>query len=174
MQERNAQYKAQSAQNKAIREANTDNTNRTGFQVGLLNIQRGQKIRQLTQRGADIGQAELQTLSTSSNNAAASGNVGASVDAVRSDAQLQFERARGDLQLDNEIEAFNYNTALHDLIQGGQDKLVDYVKATGPSDGAILGNALISVAGTYASSRMSLGLGNAPTAQAQPTASFRR
>jgi hypothetical protein len=158
-QERNAQYKAQIAQNKAIREANLENTTRTGFAVGLLNVQRGERIRQLAQRRADLGQAELMELSSTGNNAAASGTVGASVDAVQTDIALQFNRARGQIQIENEIEAQNYNTALYELFQGGRDKLIDEVEPTGAKDAAIVGKAVISAVGTYYGDKMSLGLG---------------
>lgn len=171
-QQRNAQYEAQIAQNKAIREANIENTNRTGFQVGLLNVQRGERIRQLAQRQADLGQAELMELSSTGNNAAASGTVGASVDAVQADIQLQYERARGQIDLENEIEAQNYNTALYDLFQGGRDKLIDYVKPSGASDAAIVGKAVVSAVGTYYGDKMSLGLGKQGGTN-QPATSFR-
>lgn len=174
-QKNNAGYKDQIGQNKAIREANLANTGRVGFQVGLLNIQRGQRLRQASQARADLSQAEILAASESGNNAAASGTVGASVDAVQMDVQLQFERARAELDLGNEMDALNFNTALHDLIQGGQDSLIDPVKTTGMSDAAIVGKAVVSAVGTYYSDKMQLGLGksNAPT-QAAPAASFRR
>lgn len=174
-QNRTAQYKAQTAQNKAIREANTENFNRTGFQVGLLNVQKGERIRQLSQRKADLGQAELAELSTTANNAAASGTIGASVDAVQTDVQLQFDRALGQIELENEIEAQNYNTALYELFQGGRDKLVEGVKPSGASDAAIVGKAAISAVGTYYGDKMSLGLGKKDTTQqgSRPAISFR-
>lgn len=159
-QKRNAEYESQIAQNKAIRKANLENTNRTGFQVGMLNVQRGQKLRQLTQQAAEIGQSELMELSAAGNNAAASGTIGASVDAVQNDIALQYERARAGIQLENEIEALNYNTALYDLLQGGQDKLVGHVKASGASDAAIVGKAAVSAVGTYYGDKMQLGLGS--------------
>lgn len=165
-QQRSAQYEAQAAQNKAIREANLLNTQRVGFQVGILNVQRGEQVRQLAQRKAEVGQAELQELSSAGNNAAASGTVGASVDAVQSDIQLQFERARTGIEIENEIETQNFNTALYELLQGGQDQLIKAVKPNGPSDLAILGGAAASAAGSYFGSKMSLGLGSAtPTQQ---------
>jgi hypothetical protein len=81
------------------------------------------------------------------------------VDAVQTDIQLQFNRARGQLQLENEIEAQNYNTALYELFQGGRDKLIDAVEPPGASDAAIVGKAAISAIGTYYGDKMSLGLG---------------
>lgn len=158
-QQNNANYKAQTAQNKAIREANTKNVQNLGFQVGLLNVQRGQRIRQLSQRKADLGQAELLEVGAVANNAAASGTVGASVDAVESDAQLQFERARAALSQEDEIESLNYNTALHDLLVGGRDSIISHVKPSGMSDMAMIGRAAISAVGQYYGDKMQLGLG---------------
>lgn len=163
-QQQGAQQKAATAQNKAIREANRENTIKTGFQVGLLNVQRGQRLMQRTQRMAEVGQGELIEAGAAGNNAAAAGTVGASVDAVQQDIELKFDRMRDSLELENEIEAFNYNTALHDVLQGGQDKLVDYVRPGGQSGYAILGQAAISTAGSYYGSKMSLGLGQQSTA----------
>lgn len=164
-QERNAQYKAQIAQNKAIREANLENTQRVGFKVGLLNVQRGERLRQLAQRKSELGQAELQELSAAGNNAAASGTVGASVDAVQTDIALQFERARTGIQIENEIEAVNFNTALYELFQGGRDQLIKAVKPEGASDAAIVGKAVVSAAGSYFGGQMNLGLGQQTTTQ---------
>lgn len=164
-QQAGAQAKSEIAQNKAIREANTTNTIRTGFQVGMLQVQKGQKTFQRAQRSSELSQDELNRLSSTANTAAAAGNVGASVDAVQSDIELQFDRARASLSLEGEIEAQNYNTALQDLIQGGQDRLGSAVKSSAPSGLAVLGSAAISTAGTYYGSKMSLGLGTQSNTQ---------
>lgn len=157
--QRNADYKTQIAQNKAIREANTQNMIRTGYEVGMLNVQKGQKLMELQQRRAMVREAELADLSSAQNNAAASGTVGASVDAVLSDVRMQYDRARADISAENEIDALNFNTALHSTIQGGIDALKQSVRPTGMSDMAMLGRAVVAGASQYAGDKMSLGLG---------------
>lgn len=157
--QRNADYKTQIAQNKAIREANTKNMIRTGYEVGMLNVQKGQKLMELQQRRAMVREAELADLSSAQNNAAASGTVGASVDAVLSDVKMQYDKARADISAENEIDALNFNTALHSTIQGGIDALKQSVRPTGMSDMAMLGRAVVAGASQYAGDKMSLGLG---------------
>lgn len=157
--QRNADYKTQIAQNKAIREANTKNMIRTGYEVGMLNVQKGQKLVELQQRRATVREAELADLSYAQNNAAASGTVGASVDAVLSDVRMQYDKARADISAENEIDALNFNTALHSTIQGGIDALKQAVRPTGMSDMAMLGRAVVAGASQYAGDKMSLGLG---------------
>ena len=157
--QRNADYKTQIAQNKAIREANTKNMIRTGYEVGMLNVQKGQKLMELQQRRAMVREAELVDLSSAQNNAAASGTIGASVDAVLTDVKMQYDKARADISAENEIDALNFNTALHSTIQSGIDALKQGVKPTGMSDMAILGRAVVAGASQYAGDKMSLGLG---------------
>ena len=157
--QRNADYKTQIAQNKAIREANTKNMIRTGYEVGMLNVQKGQKLMELQQRRAMVREAELADLSSAQNNAAASGTVGASVDAVLSDVRMQYDKARADISAENEVDALNFNTALHSTIQGGIDALKQSVRPTGMSDMAMLGRAGVAGASQYAGDKMSLGLG---------------
>lgn len=158
-QERNAQYKAQGEQSKAIREANRKNAIRTAFNVGMLNVQRGQQAKELVQRKADLGQQEISAVGSAAANAAASGTIGASVDAVQSDIQKQFEKARAQVSEENEINALNFNTQLYDLITGGQDSMITAKKPTGASDLAIVGNAAAEMANKYFSAKMDLGLG---------------
>ena len=170
-QENNAKYKAQAQQSKALREANRINTERTGFQVGLLQVQKGQRLKRLQQQKAQLGQDELSALSTSANNAAAAGQVGSSVDAVQLDIELQYERAKTQIEEENEANAYNYNMELAQLIQQGQDALNTGVKPQGKSDLAIVGTAAIQAFSSYASANMNLGLGTGQVAagrQVQP------
>lgn len=147
-------------QNKAILEANRENQKRTGFQVGLLNVQRGQRLRQLSQQKSDLSVSELSELSAAANNAAASGTVGSSVDAVQSDVRMQYDRARDQLGLESELEDFNYTTQLYEILQAGRDKLVDGVKFKGPSQLSMLGNAAMEAGSMYLGGQMNLGLGS--------------
>ncbi len=158
-QENNAKYKAQGQQSKALREANRINTDRTGFQVGLLQVQKGQRLKRLQQQRAQLGQDRLSASGAAANNAAAAGQVGASVAAVQLDIELQFERAKTQIEEQNEADAYNYNVELAQLIQAGQDALNTGVAPQGKSDLAIVGTAAAAAFSSYASGSMNLGLG---------------
>jgi hypothetical protein len=165
MQENKAQLKAQIAENRAIRKANKINTDRTGFQVGLLNVQRGQQVRQQIQNKADLGSSELSVAGTASNNAAAAGNVGASADAVQSDIQMRFDRARAELAQAGEVEALNFNTQLYSTLEQGIDNLQQARKVESKGIGEMLLTTGLQMGGQYLGAKMQLGLGEATQPQ---------
>ncbi|QQO90805.1 internal virion protein A [Pseudomonas phage Misse] len=157
-------------QSKAIMEANTKNFQQTAFRVGLLNVQKAQEVRALEQRKFDASAQEQSVLGTAAVNAAASGTIGASVDAVQSDIQMAFDKVRAQINDENELNAQNYNTALYDLITEGQNQTVTSAQFRAAPKGAsqlqMAGNAAIQVAGNYLMQRMDLGLGPKPGAVA--------
>ncbi len=143
----------------AIREANDKNFSRTMFRAGMLDLQRADELRLLSQRKADLGTQEAQALGATANNAAASGTVGASVDAVQSDVQAQFDRARATISEDAERNLETFNMQLQDIVQNGQDQLQSVRKFRPVRTGEMLLNTAISVGSVYAGQSMSLGLG---------------
>lgn len=157
------------AQSKAIMEANTKNVQATAYRAGMLNVQKAQEVRALEQRKFDAGAQEQAALGTSAVNAAASGTIGASVDAVQSDIQMAFDRVRGQISAENELNALNYNTALYDLITEGQNSIITAAQfrsaPKGQSQLGMLGNAALSVASSYVTQKMDLGLGSQAQAQ---------
>lgn len=161
-QQRNAEAKGASSDNKAIREANVKNFTNTTFRVGLLNVQKAQQKKELQQVKADLGSAELQASSTAANNAAASGTVGASVDAVQTDIQQAYDRQLALVNEENEANAQNYNTALYDLITNGSNSINPGRKFKGASDFALVANTALAVGSRYMGAKMDLGLGNSP------------
>ena len=161
------------AESKAIQDANQRNFQASAFRVGMLNVQKAQEVRALEQRRFETISQEQSALGTAAVNAAASGTIGASVDAVQSDIQMAFDRMRGQINEENELNALNYNTALYDLVTEGQNQLVTaseyrrsevYKPQKLISGWGMLGNAAMSVGGMYLSQRMDLGLGPQPKA----------
>lgn len=157
------------AESQAAREANLKNFQSTAFRVGLLNVRKAQEVRALQQRKFDTGAEEQQALGTAAVNAAASGTVGSSVDAVQSDIQMAFDKVRAQISDENELNALNFNTDLYDLITNGQNSQVNVGKfrnaPKGQSQLSMAGNAAFQVAGTYLGAKMDLGLGSAPKTQ---------
>lgn len=156
-------------ESKAIMEANTKNFQATAFRVGMLNVQKAQEVRALEQRKFEAGAQEQAALGTSAVNAAASGTIGASVDAVQSDIQLAFDRVRAQISDENELNALNYNTALYDLITEGQNQTITSAQFRNAPKGSnqlgMLGDAGMQIAGMYLSQKMDLGLGSKPKPQ---------
>lgn len=161
-QQNNAAAAASVAEGKAVKEANLKNFTNTAFSVGLLNVQKGQQTKELAQRKADLGADELGALGTAAVNAAASGTVGASVDAVQTDIQMAYDRQLGLVNEENELNAQNYNTALHDLITNGQNQIQTPGKPQTTGQWAMLAGAAMAAGSKYASSKMDLGLGKTP------------
>lgn len=163
------------AQSKAIMEANRKNFQQATYRVGMLNVQKAQEVRALEQRKFDAGAQEQAVLGSASVNAAASGTIGASVDAVQSDIQMAFDKVRAQINDENELNALNYNTALYDLVTNAENssQTAYYRKEQGgPSQWQMLGNAGMQVAGMYLSQRMDLGLGSKPQPQPAPSGNF--
>lgn len=157
------------AESKAIMEANRKNFQQTTYRIGMLNVQKAQEVRALEQQKFEVGAQEQQALGSASVNAAASGTVGASVDAVQSDIQMAFDKVRDQITDENELNALNYNTALYDLITNGQNELITQAQFRKAPGGAsqlqMLGNAAMEVASKYVSQKMDLGLGSKPKPQ---------
>lgn len=144
---------------RAIKKANTENTIRTGYQVGLLNVQRGQNRQRRQQQFADLGVQKSSQIGTATANQAASETVGSSADAVLFDIKMQIDRDRAALENDLLTDEFNFNTQLADTVQAGIDSLTQPDKYKPKSLGSMLLGAAISVGTQYAQDRMSLGLG---------------
>ncbi len=154
--------------NKTIAETNLHNTIRTGYRVGILNIQRGQARKAATQSAFDITKISKQVMGTNAANAAASGNVGASVDAVSNDIRKKMDEASIAVDENMSLTEQNYDTQLNDLITAGQDSLqyarkIDYEPQRTASTAAYVFGAVANTgaqfATQYATANMSLGLG---------------
>lgn len=166
--------------NKQIGENNLQNTIRTGYRVGILNVQRGAAKAEAVKMGYDVGVKAQQVLGANYANASASGGVGNSVDAVVSDIQKRVDEAQLDVEDRYDDANFNFDLQLNDMIQRGQDALqTPYEIPKGPKYASALGGALGALAGSaaqygqqYASSNMSLGLGSTSTRATTPMINF--
>ncbi len=154
--------------NQQIGETNLQNTIRTGYRVGILNVQRGAAKAEAVKMGFGITTKAQSVLGSNAANAAASGNVGSSVDAVATDIQSKVDEAQIDVQDHYDDTNFNFDLQLNDMIQRGQDALqTPYKIPKGPKYSNALTGALMGLADSavqygsqYAQSNMSLGLGD--------------
>lgn len=155
------------ADNKAIAEANLTNQIRTGYRVGLLNVQMGQAKKRIMQEGLDLSKMREQALGAATANAAAAGTIGPSVDAVINDIEQRTQQASAAMSADAEQTADNFGTQLTEMLWAGEDALrspeTHYAIRNAMPQGfkaseAIVG-ALIDTAGSYMSAKMTLGLG---------------
>ena len=106
-------------------------------------------------RQAQLQSGQQQTL------AAASGTIGASVDAVQNDIQRQDEVQRAQLATDLDTQLFNLRSQANAAYSDATNNLGTAVKA--PSTGSIIGNSLLnaglSTGAEYLGARMQFGAG---------------
>lgn len=147
--------------------ANLANAVRGTYRAGLLNLQEGQYKKSAIQQGFDMSVAGADALGKVSANAAASGTVGASVDAVLNDVEQRVGEALAQQVDVAEVVQFNFDVQREEIqseVERGQYQMVT---ADLQSDKDIYKNALISGALTagsmYTSSQMSLGPGKSPS-----------
>jgi hypothetical protein len=155
--------------NDAVVKSNLENTIRTGFRVGLLNLQLGQSRKEVIQSGFDTTVAGKAALGASSANAAAANAIGSSVDIVQNDINQRLGEADAMLDEDWDLIRQNFNIDLEGTVMQGKDALQGAVGSVykTPSTGSMLMSAglsaLGSFAGNYATRSMSLGLGTPAT-----------
>lgn len=167
MQQQKFAYDRNTADNKAIAEANLTNTIRTGFRVGILNVQRAQAKKKAIQDGFDVSVTRQQALGAANANAAAAGTIGSSVDAVANDIEQRVGQATNNIATNFEQTEVNFDTQLQDMLWSAQDALrspekIDMITPTMPSGfswGEAIAGAAIDVGADYASAAMKLGLG---------------
>lgn len=155
--------------NRAIGEANTLNTIRTGYKVGLLNLQTARLKELAAKEGWDATLRTSEMLGQSEAMAAASGTVGSSVDIISSNIRKKSAEAQiaVDVNLTDTLE--NQNIQLNAIVQAGIDSMQsveDVLDLNGISTrsysgtsifGAGLAGGVAAGANLYASSQMSLG-----------------
>lgn len=167
LQQQQLSWDKNSADNKAIAEANLTNTIRTGYRVGILNLQRAQAKKKAVQDGYDISVTRQQALGAASANAAAAGTIGSSVEAVAADIEQKIGQATNNLAGNYDVTAANFDTGLQDLLWNGEDALRSPEKAymtklNAPQGFSYLGAAFdagMSMAEDYFSNKMSMGMG---------------
>lgn len=141
-----AEVKQITAQNLAL-------STRNAYMTGLMNMQLGLTRRQLAKQGADVRSAGLQAKGMLEANAAASGTIGASVEAARSDIQSKVDEAGQTVQDQWEMTLTNYNNDLESNRISMQNSIVN-PRTSSYRGASILDNILgstLSVAGSFAS-----------------------
>lgn len=159
-------YRNNSAANKLIEETNLQNTIRTGYKVGISNIQRGMMRTAMAQQGLGVSVQKESLLGAINANAAASETGGASIDAVASDMRKKADEALINVQENAKTNEFNMDTQLTDIVNQGIDslqnaRLMDYA---GPKEASyfqqFLGAALptaMNYGAQWLGANMSLG-----------------
>lgn len=169
-----------SAANDAQIEANTTNTLAAHYRAGLIKMQEGIAKKQAAADRHLMKRTAAQALGAVNANAAASGTIGASVDAVAQDVERNLGEALVQADEAWDIQAMNYRTALIDnytnlqnMLGSGQNAAFvmtperDMVYQQNgvqmpnlPSAGDIIMGGLIQGFGQYAAMKTQLGLGN--------------
>lgn len=151
-------------ENLGIAEQNLQGQVRSAYRVGLTRLGMAYQQRQLALQNTQAREAGLRAASEAEANAAAVGAIGASADAVKTDVDREvgdFLAAQADQR---ELVNLNYNTQIEAISQEARARIVHPRKLKVPSDWEIWGQSALSgavSAGTaYASSKLSLGLGN--------------
>lgn len=160
------QYDAEARQVKA---QNLALTQRNAYMTGLMNMQLGLTKKQLAQQGADVRSAGLQAKGMLEANAAASGTIGASVEAARSDIDSKVAQAGQTVADEWEQTLTNYNNDLESMRLNALNAVVR-PRETSYKGASLLDNILgaalstgANFASNYALQSMRLDLGKVST-----------
>lgn len=143
-------------------------TIRNSYSTSLANLQLGLRKRQLSQQGADIGAATLAAQGDAALGIAATSSIGQSTNAITSDIAMKSQTALDMTtdQFENDVDNYNRELQLMVINTDASAPTVRENTYNGPSDGEMLGSAILggiaSFAGSYAMRKMSLGLGDKP------------
>jgi len=166
---------ATSSTNEAIQTANLTNTIRTGYKVGLINLQRANTKKQAIQAGYDVSVKGADALAATQNNAAASGTVGSSVDAAADNVKKKVDDSQIGIDQSFMQEMLNANLQIEQTVNQGIDSLQSArkVNQTMPTTANAFTSALIGGASTafsmYAASSMSTGAASSTAASSTGT-----
>lgn len=153
------------AEGEAITKERINQTVRNSYSTALGQMQLALKKRQFAQQGSEISAARLVAKGDADANAAASGSIGASVNAVSEDINMKAQSALDMTQDAFENEVQNSNRELEMMVINTNESApnVREVSYNGPSMGQLVGGAVlggaVQFAGAYAQRKMSLGLG---------------
>lgn len=162
----------QRKQNDAIAKADLQSLINANFTAGLLNLQRSMQKRQTAADIARLGETKLQALASAEVASAASGTIGASVNAVAADIKMKVGEAILEQRDQNDMNTLNHQTNLYQLYQNFLDTQQEIDTSTPdipgmpPKYGAVTASAGqyglaagINYMGDYLMRRMSLGGG---------------
>ena len=163
------------AEGEAIRKERLNTSIRNSYSTALSQMNLGLKKRQLSQQNADISAAGLTAKADATLANAATGSVGATTDAVLSDInqKVQFAKDQTTDQFENAVENYNMDLKMMVLNTEQSAPTMRPVQQDGPSNLQMLGGAVISGIGQFASSyalrKIQLGLGDRPTGAQVPS-----
>lgn len=172
-------YSASSAKSSAIKSANSaskaegeaiakERINKTlsnAYNTAFEQLQLGLQKKQLSQQSANLSAAALAARSDAETANAATSSIGATTAAVVADINQKADAAQAQIDASWETSMTNFNNNLEMMVLN-TDQSAPNVRQNvynGPSDGEILGGAIIgglsSFASGYAMKKMSLGAG---------------
>lgn len=160
------------AEGEAVVRDRLNTTIRNSYSTAFSQMQLGLKKRQLAQQGADISAASLAANGDIDAVNAATSSIGSTTQVISSDVAQKVELAQDQNRDQFENEVDNYNRELDMMVLNTDQSapMVRQAEYTGPSNGQILGGALMaglaSFGSSYAMRKASLGLGT-PPGQAQ-------
>lgn len=162
----------QQQRNTAIAKADIQSLVNTNFTAGLLNLQRSMQKKQTASDIQRLGETKLQALASAEVSAAATGSIGASVNAVASDISMKVGEARIEAQEQDEMNTFSLQTQIRNLYQGFMDtqQVIDEstpdipgmppkTGAVSTSAGSAAAGAAIGYAGNYLNNYLSMASG---------------
>lgn len=160
--------RASAAEGKAISRERLNKTISNAYSAAFGQMQLAHQKAQLAQQSSDISSAGVAARGQADALVAASGSVGASVQAIQSDISQKVNTAQGQVQQGLEQAVDNYNRSLDMMVINTEqtNQEIRQYSYDGPSAGSqvasgILGG-LAQFAGMYASRQMQLGLGSKP------------
>lgn len=166
--------------NRAIEEANTTNMIRAGYKIGILNLQTARLKEQAAQEGWQVSTKAAETLGNVEANAAASGTVGASVNAVANDIKKKSDEAQIAVDANWQQTLENQNIQLDQTVQEAQDRQmsvqsipdISTVNTVSAPQQSAFGAAAGSLLSMYAGSKLNLGSGSSAAAGASTSSDY--
>lgn len=172
----------QARQNEALKKSDIQSLINTHMQASLLGVSLSAQKRVAAQNRIAVSRNRAASVGATMAEAAATGTIGASVDAVANDIRRQSAVASAAIEDQADVDSFNYQVSVEQLYRGYQQGVPTYddtlpsplpplvmgrVTARPPSFGQALLGSAANVGMNYLSSRMQLGMG--PAASPPPT-----
>lgn len=157
--------RASKAEGEAIARERLNKTISNSYSAALMQMNLSLKKRQLAQQKGEVSAATLMARGDAETAAAATGSIGASTDAVIADIESKSDAAKEQINDAFENAIQNYNQELNMMVVNTDQSApqVREYKYEGPGPGEIVGMGLLqgltTFASSYATRKMSLGLG---------------
>lgn len=161
--------RASAAEGRAITRERLNKTISNAYSAAFQQLQLASQKQQLAQQQSEIYAQGLAAQGAQEALVAATGTVGASAQAVRTDIAQKVDQASQQVEQGLESAIDNYNRGLDALVLNTEQTQQEIRQYTydGPSAGSMAATAIIGglaqFAGNYATRQMTLGLGARPT-----------